>query len=200
MISPASRQGRASAAFTLIEILLVLAIIGILSAVVVPSVVRSMGSSERRMAVRTVVAAGRYARSMAVLKQVQVVLEFDLAKHAVRVSPWSGGAEGAAALGSAPDLGEFGAVDEPAATNAVVDGADDISLERALEPIKLEAVTVEGLEPEDEGGGSGDRVSVVYDVNGRCTPYRVVLVDRGDSRIIISIDALASSSIVEMGP
>ena len=200
MISPASRQGRAGAAFTLIEILLVLAIIGILSAVVVPSVVRSMGSNQRRMAVRQVVAAGRYARSMAVLKQVQVVLEFDLAKHAVRVGPRSGVAAGVTAAELAADPGEFGAVDEPTATNAVVDVADEISLERKLEPIELEAVTVEGLDPEEEGVGSGDRVSVVYDVNGRCTPYRVVLVDRGGMRIIISIDALASSRIEEVEP
>ena len=200
MISSTSRQGRAGAAFTLIEILLVLAIVGILSAVLVPNVVRSMSSNQRRTAVRQVVAAGRYARSMAVLKQVQVVLAFDLAKHVVHVGPRSLVAERAAAPGSAPQLGEFGAVDEPAATNVVLDVADDISLERKLEPIELEAVTVEGLDPEEEGVGSGDRVSVVYDVNGRCTPYRVVLVDRGGMRIIISIDALASSRIEEVEP
>jgi hypothetical protein len=131
-----------------------------------------------------------------VLKQVQVVLEFDLAAHAVRVGPRSVVAEPE----PAPELGEFGAVDEPAATNAVVDGADDISLERALDPIELEAVTVEGLAPEEEGAGSGDHVSVVYDVNGRCTPYRVVLIDRSGARIIISIDALASSRIEEVEP
>lgn len=191
MISLASSQRYGRTAFTLIEILLVLAIIGILSAVVVPSVVRSMGSNQRRMAVRTVVATGRYARSMAVLKQVPVILEFDLASHQVRV-----GRAGALPVAVAPEPDEFGLSEPPAATNAVLVGVDDVFLERSLAPIELEAVTVERDE-EDEV--AGERVRVRYDVNGRCTPYRVVLVDREKKRIIVTIDALASSQIEEVG-
>lgn len=72
-------------AFTLIELLLVLAIIGIVTAIVVPNFVTSLRGSRLRAGVRTVVKVGRYARSMAVLRQSPVKVKFDLAGGVISV-------------------------------------------------------------------------------------------------------------------
>jgi len=72
-------------AFTLIEVLLVVAIIGVVTAVTTPYFVRSIRGNRLRVAARTVVMAGRYARSMAVLRQEELAVRFDLGAPSVSV-------------------------------------------------------------------------------------------------------------------
>jgi len=64
--------------FTLIEIVLILAIIGVVSAITLPNLVKSIRGNRLRTASRSIVMAGRYARSMAVLKQTEMALMFNL--------------------------------------------------------------------------------------------------------------------------
>ncbi len=71
--APVSR----GAGFTLLEIILVVAITLIVSAVAVPSFMRSYQMANLRSASRTVVTAGKYARNMAVLQQRQMTLFFN---------------------------------------------------------------------------------------------------------------------------
>lgn len=72
-------------AFTVIELLLVVVIIGMMTAIAIPNFVKSLHGNRLRTAARTVVSAGRYARSMAVLRQRVVELRFDLEKQTVSV-------------------------------------------------------------------------------------------------------------------
>jgi len=65
-----------SRAFTLIEVMLVLAIIAVLTAVTMPQFVRSIRGQRLRAAAQTVVMAGRYARTMAIVRQQGLRLSF----------------------------------------------------------------------------------------------------------------------------
>ncbi|MFO7871053.1 MAG: prepilin-type N-terminal cleavage/methylation domain-containing protein [Kiritimatiellia bacterium] len=90
MISPACKHGESRGSFTLVELLLVIAVMAVLAALAVPYFVRSMRGNRLRTAARTAAESGRYARSMAVLKQKRMTLSFDFKKPAVRVSEMGG--------------------------------------------------------------------------------------------------------------
>jgi prepilin-type N-terminal cleavage/methylation domain-containing protein len=68
-----------SLGFTLIELLLVIVIIGVALGIAMPSFVRSIQGQRLKTAARTVATVARYARSMAVLKQTDLTLSFNLA-------------------------------------------------------------------------------------------------------------------------
>lgn len=63
--------------FTLIEVVLVVALILIVSATTVPLFMRSYHATNLRTAARAVVTAGKYARNMAVLRQKQTSVFFN---------------------------------------------------------------------------------------------------------------------------
>ena len=62
-------QRRRHSGFSLVELLMVVAIIAIITAITIPQLVASTRGNRLRAATRLVVMAGRYARSMAVLRQ-----------------------------------------------------------------------------------------------------------------------------------
>ncbi len=78
-------RGRVRAAFTLVELLLVAAILGILSAVVIPNISAFLGSNRSTTAIRVLTQMGRYARSMALLNQTPVELVLDLDTRKISV-------------------------------------------------------------------------------------------------------------------
>lgn len=72
-------------AFTLIEVILVVAIIMIASSMAVPAFFRSFQAANIRTAARMVVTAGKYARTMAVLQQRQISVFFDTETGEIRI-------------------------------------------------------------------------------------------------------------------
>ncbi len=73
-----SFKTRSLRAFTLIELMLVVIIIGIMLGVAMPSLVETMRRHRLRTAARTLVTVARYARSMAILKQSDLSISFNL--------------------------------------------------------------------------------------------------------------------------
>ena len=77
-------EGRGNiSGFTMIELLLVIVIIGVAIGVVMPSLVTSIRGQRLKTAAHTMVTVARYARSMAVLKQTDLTLSFNLASGQV---------------------------------------------------------------------------------------------------------------------
>jgi prepilin-type N-terminal cleavage/methylation domain-containing protein len=192
------RPRRGGMAFTLIELLLVIVIISVVSAVTVPSFVRSMRGNQRRGAARMVVSAGRYARSMAVLTQKPMALVFDIAGGRIRVESRGRVAPPAEdATAEAPPTAAASAFDPsvPAGLPPDADGAAarpstaSLALERRLEGISIAFVAIDG-EREETGSPT-----IVYRANGRCTPYRVRLADNRGWAIAIDVDALSTAQI-----
>lgn len=80
--------------FTLLELIVVLVIIGIASALVVPRLVGGMGSLDVKAASGKVAASLRYARSQAVSQKVQYAAVFDLEHNRLTITPSSEGIDG----------------------------------------------------------------------------------------------------------
>lgn len=188
--------------FTMIEMLMVVAIIGIVTAISLPSFVQSLRGNRLRTAARTVIMAGRYARSMALLKQVEMKVEFDLTNAVVSVqetaasrqdpdkdrdTPEPDAAPENAALSSASPAhpAETG---EPGEDTRPTSGSENIS--RQLDRVKIESVEILNGGKEEHTQGT---CTVIYHNNGTCTPYRVRIRDTEGGSITIDVDSLAGA-------
>jgi type II secretion system protein H len=188
--------------FTLIELLLVLVIIGVLTAVAVPSFVRSMKGNRLKTAARTVAAAGRYARSMAVLHQRPVAVTFqidgyDLEVDLVRRAPVAQEDEDEG-LPAAPSGFTTPFSEEPPGPPRATASAGDpaIRIERTLEGVRIIAVDLvydESFAREERD--DENRMRVVYETNGRCIPHEIRLQDDEGLEFMVIVDVLGTPEI-----
>jgi Tfp pilus assembly protein FimT len=190
--------------FTLIELILVLTIISVVVAVSTPSLVASIRGNRLRMASRVIVTSGRYARSMAVMKQVEMAVTFDIDKGTIsivqsekRIDPDKLSADEDT---SAVDQRNRGQPDAARGSNSV-DAADatvedkvvpaigneDRYAVQHLDRVKITSVEIQKGEARDKGA-----CSVVYRSNGTCEPYVVKITDQYGVSVTIEVDALSS--------
>ena len=182
--------------------MMVVVIIGITTLIVLPSFVKSIRGNRLRAASRSVIMMGRYARSMAVLHQKDMVLTFQIGRNEIAVHPAaipppstnspgsaalpgfnisvSGAQDGSVAMGGA-------APDASGGTSGVV-AAVQMDIQRALDGVSIDYVEVEGKERETEGTRA-----IVYRLNGTCLPYSVRLADSNEHAMVITVDALSSA-------
>jgi len=181
-------------AFTLVELLLVLVIIAVVTAVAVPSFVKSIRGNRLRAAAQTVVMSGKYAWSMAVLNQKDIEVAFDRESGTIHVSLCAPPVDPEAEFGEKEDeedrspFTEFPQAAEDEVPETTGAGFEEIT--RQLERVHIDYVVLE------DGGESSpaDKVrTVVYHSNGRCTPYTVRVVDEDGEAIVVEVDALGSA-------
>jgi prepilin-type N-terminal cleavage/methylation domain-containing protein len=188
-----SRTSGTRRAFTLVEILLVLAILAITTLVSMPYLVKSIRGNRLRVATATVVKAGRYARNMALLHTQETKLVFDLSSSTISVAPHYEAAAPTPTEGvmdTPPADAGAGTLAGAAAEPPPAIASPSLTLSRHLDAVRIDYVEVEHKDREAAGA-----VTVVYRTNGRCNPYVVRLVDEYDNAMVVTVDALSSAEV-----
>jgi len=213
-------------AFTLIELLIILVIIGVMAAVVVPSLSTGSDYARLRTATRGVVQLSRYAKTMALLHQrpVDLVLSSD---GRLRVEAVVGSGEAlvsAEAFGRTNMAAEAGVEAEeieapPLDERAVSEGGTyemaDLEITREYEQItyRFEGYTdtigdgsgiasrssLRSFGSDESGSSDVSSFRVHYKSNGTCRPHRIRVIAGGDESTfnIIEVNMLGRAKVLE---
>ena len=186
--------------FTLVEILMVLAIMGIMTVVTMPSLVKSIRGNRLRVGTRTIVMAANYARTSAILRNQEMKLTLDKGNNQVSVDPLRSAAPalpGDQIFQTEPSTPLTGTPppdpDAPAETGT--SAAPFTSIIRKLDAVQIESFSVEGK----KDSLKGDAATILYQSNGRCTPFEARVVDEFGSGMVITVDAIGSVKVTQKG-
>ena len=203
MISPHDRSPvrvPACAAFTLIELLLVVFIVGIASAIALPRFMGSFKGAELRSAARTVAMSSRYARSTAVLQQKDTALIFYPDRNEVELV--SMGTEAGVS-----DQERFLDSREERVMTGLLQDEDALDPEdNVLPPVQSEMVRVlpDSVEIVNvEVNGEVIELEGTYVVNffsnGMSDPFALNLSDENQRTASILVDSLSGKVTIEYG-
>ena len=177
--------------FTLIEMLLVVVIFGILAAITIPSAVESMQGNRLRSAARTIIMSGRYARSMALLKQRDMAIKFDVQGNQISIHPvridFRPDEKAETHQGFSEEV-LFSGKDKKAKNTKISDAFETREFLRRLDRVSIKSLVLENVEDEEVTQPN----SVLYFSNGTCTPYSIRLLDESGKSMNIVVDALSS--------
>jgi prepilin-type N-terminal cleavage/methylation domain-containing protein len=187
-------------AFTLIELMLVVVIIGVATAVAVPRFAASMKGARLRSAARTISMVSRYARSTAVLHQKDMAVIFYPDRHEVELVSFG------RFVGAADQDRFLDSRDNRAVAGLLADKDEELRLESEGPRAKIESELIREL-PE---GVEIDQVKVGGDIvefesayvanffaNGMCDAFTLFLLDEDERGASITVDALSGKVTLE---
>ncbi len=204
-----------SSGFTLLELLIVMAIMAIISAVTLPQLGGMTETARLSTASRTAVMVGRYARTMSLLYQVEIDLIIAMKSGEMRVevapvvreldiSEDEGEEKDEEPEASAVDLYSDGLssrlkmLSTNTAVHAASESLETIKETHTLDRVRVASVLYTGLEEHELTEGEA---RIRYHSNGTCVPYRLTLIagtDREDidsMRVCIEVDTLGSVTV-----
>lgn len=153
--------------FTLLELLVVVVIITVMSALVAPRMFGSMAHMNLKTSAKRVAAALRYARSRAVAEQVTYAAAFDLEKNTLKVSA-------AAAAGDEAAGGEEGQGPSPQVYSL---------------PAGIALSTSEAF-AEQRGD---EALQIEFYADGNSSGGEVILTDQREKRYIVRVDFISGT-------
>ena len=169
---------------------------GIMTIVAMPSLVKSIRGNRLRVGTRTIVMAANYARTSAILRNQEMRLTINKENNQVSVDPLRTSAP------TAPEDHVF----ESGPTPSIIAGSDPDSpaepptsaapfagITRTLDSVKIEAFSIDGK----RSSANIDASTVVYQSNGRCTPFTATVADEFGSRMIVTVDAVGSVKVTQ---
>ena len=198
-ITPSLHSSR-SRAFTLIELLLVIVIMMLAAALAVPSFIRSYRGAKLRTSARAVVMSHRYARGMAVLKQIDVAVLYDAKKNTIEVVSVTD----AAAARNHGQVSEARAqqAEEAAKATPAADGAAPAPqtaggvLSELLRPL-ADGVHISNFESDKVEQEKDGIYWVNYYRNGMCDPYSIEIEDEYHKSATVTVDPLSGKAKVD---
>jgi type II secretory pathway pseudopilin PulG len=181
-----------------VEILMVLAIMGIMTIVAMPSLMKSIRGNRLRVGTRTVVMAANYARTSAILRNQEMKLTLDKENNLVSVAPLrtaTPALPGDQIFKSEDNVPVSAPVPDPDAPQEPQTAVPFSSITRKLDAVQIESFTVDGK----KSGMKGEPAAIVYQSNGRCTPFEARVVDEFGSSMLVTVDAVGAIKVTQKG-
>ena len=179
-------------AFTLLEMILVAALLAISVAIGAPYFAQSIRGNRLQIGARTVTMAARYARSMAIMRQETFRLTATLEGNEITISSVNGRPRDNGALYTAASFdGGVGSWAEPLPETTAEGNGGPSAIRRKLEGIRIVEFRAGDGDWRHEG-----TFEVLFYPNGTCNPFELRLRERAGRDMLIHVDELGSVRVL----